>query len=250
MTHQSHIFILLFSVVGLGWGVLSYVNSQDREDVALIKIWENAENNIKRDLTDHEKQQIKKLQKDAFSQEPRETLSHNHQADLSQNKTGTAFSSDDVRDFVRVAAIAAMSFGFQDFEKKKIEDAPYFTKRGYVSFYQTVKNAGIKKYVEQSQYVAVPEILCIIHVKKTRDEYNRIVWNTRSIMKIKYSYPTPTMSRQEFYESEIIVMNKEDESLSYQPNLGIRQWILTGLPSEEEYARSLCAANEPLQEVK
>ncbi len=207
-------------------------------DFALIKTWNETDGNLKTDLTEAQKEEISRETRNTVSEGVKKTLDKEHKIDVAASVKETKFSQTDVEKFVRAAVPAIMSFGFLDFEKKQAANARYFTKRGYVSFYNAVKAAGLQQMIEQRQALARPELLCVRNVTQDIDEYGRVVWKANIVA--KYEYITGKEFKHDFHEVVMVVMDKEDESVAYQPGLGIRQWVVTGVPSSEEQARRLC----------
>lgn len=190
------IFVITVAIAIIACAFI-YFLPENKEENALIKIWDQAE---------------------------------------SDTKTNSATLTD-VKKFVEVAAPAVMTFGFDDFEKKKLENAHFFTKQGFISFYNAMKMAELDRMTLEDKVIAEADLLCIISIKDEKDEAGRNVSHAQFILHQKYI--SGDKMRQEWHNVLAVIMNKQDENTSYKSGFGIKQWLVTGTPDKDE-AQKTC----------
>lgn len=202
------VFFGLAAVLGIAIVFLLYFFMQNNRgsDYKLIEIWNAADGNLEQNLTP-------------------------------ETNPTQMFTKAEAKLFVDKAIPAVMSFGFNDYEERRAENAPYLTKRGFVSVYEAIEKSGIRSMVEKNRAIGEAKISCITQINDKKDKYDRPLWVVELIM--GYTYVGENKSLKLFQLTEVRLMNKKDESPKYQQGLGIRQLIVTASLSEEQ-AKEKC----------
>lgn len=203
---------------------------KDKDDISLISIWEKADGNMKLNLTSAETEELARSREDAFLQGIQKSItdrSVNLTSDQSQPLT-----SEELDSFINRAIPAVMGFSSDDFEQKQRQNAKFFTKRGFVSFYNAIEASQIKQTIEKMRATIRPRIICVTQKDASKDEYSRPLWLIKAV--IEYTYERPESSTRNYHLTQIAIMNKADESLSYQPGPSIKKWFVQEVLSEIE----------------
>ncbi len=129
-------------------------------------------------------------------------------------------SNEEVSKFVFEAATEIMSFGFENYDERKLQNKKYFTDDGYKSFYKAMNASRIPETIATNKRVIFPRIKCDPFVRKFDNEK----WT--AIFPLALSY----VSGQKLLRQQLIVELYIAKTLN---GFGIVQWIAVGRDIED-----------------
>lgn len=226
MNKRNFLIIFICFLLGVSYALVDRLFFKD-EDFALIEIWEAADGNLIRDMSPTQLQPV-------------------DEGEAPENEK-SVFSLGEAKKFLTEVAPQVMKFGFHDYENKKELNARYFTKRGFVSFYTALNKAQIPEYLHANKILINSEMICLVGVEPGHDKYGRPFWEFNFILALNYQ--NGNLVRQDWQNVTARIINKQNESLSYQLGLGIRQWVAIPLSNEQE-ARNLCPSENDYEQSR
>ncbi len=141
-------------------------------------------------------------------------------------------SNEDVAKWVQSAAEQVMTFGFNDYEKRAIDNKKYFTVKGYESFYTAMKRSQIDKLIIENKMIRQAKTICFPEVTASSESPH--AWKV--VVPMEVVHFDSAKQKRDYLLSTIHV--ERDPNVNNELHLGIRQWISVGM---DESKKALCS---------
>lgn len=131
-------------------------------------------------------------------------------------------SIENISKWTQAATEQIMTFNFNDYDKKVIENKKYFTIDGYTKFYDAMEKSGGPDMIKQGKMVREIKLTCFPETSQTQNDPP--IW----VAKFPMQTTIYNASRQgKYYDYATVFIEMENGQL------GIKQWISRAIDASQ-----------------